>query len=622
MILGHDKALARVDVDLTRLIESRVLVQANSGGGKSWTLRRLLEQTHGQVQQIVLDVEDEFFTLREGFDYVLAGPGGDCPADVKSAALLARRLLELGVSAIINLFDLPHDDRFQFVKVFLNAMTNAPRELWHPVMVVLDEAHVFAPEVDHPVSKAAVIDLMTRGRKRGFCGVLATQRIAKLSKDAAAEANNKLIGRCSIDVDMARAAKELGFRGDKIESLKTMKPGRFYAFGPAISDEVIEVAIGEVITTHPRAGQRGAPVAPPRKAVKEILGKLADLPREAEAEASTVADLQETVRALRKQLDGLGDGERAALETNLAQARRDHDIVATMGRTRIAELEEKLVAIQGQRDAAGHIPNELVAIAKRLMALTAPLAERYQVSAPAPAIEPRPVVPRERQRCPSCHGSTVVESSGNWRPHKRPGTSVNCEMSRMPYSGPVTSSVGDTVYLARDQPLVIKNIGSHPVTDARAGKGERAFLAALVHLARPLDVGQLATLAGYSARSSTVRGIMADLRKHGFIAEDDGDQITISRDGANAVNGERPLRPDALIGLWADRLKSTGKGLLALANAYPARVTQAQLAEALGCSLTSSTWRGHLAKLRKNGLLAPTPAGWFAASPSLFLTGS
>jgi hypothetical protein len=33
-------------VDLDRLIESRLLVQANSGGGKSTLIRYLLEQTH------------------------------------------------------------------------------------------------------------------------------------------------------------------------------------------------------------------------------------------------------------------------------------------------------------------------------------------------------------------------------------------------------------------------------------------------------------------------------------------------------------------------------------------------------------------------------------------------
>lgn len=187
------KATDRVMLDIDRLVASRLLIQANSGAGKSWLIRRLLEQTHGLIQQIVLDVEDEFYTLREHYDYILAGrTGGDCPADVKSAPLLARRLLELNVSAIIGLAELKKPDRAKFVKLFLEALIGAPRELWGPRLVVLDESQLFAPEKGHAESAPAVIDLMTRGRKRGLCGVLATTRISKLDKDAAAEANNKL----------------------------------------------------------------------------------------------------------------------------------------------------------------------------------------------------------------------------------------------------------------------------------------------------------------------------------------------------------------------------------------------------------------------------------------------
>ena len=68
---------ATIALDLERLIETRLLVQAMSGGGKSWAIRRLCEQSYGQVQQIVLDLEGEFPTLRERFpDYVIASKGG------------------------------------------------------------------------------------------------------------------------------------------------------------------------------------------------------------------------------------------------------------------------------------------------------------------------------------------------------------------------------------------------------------------------------------------------------------------------------------------------------------------------------------------------------------------
>ncbi len=87
----------RAPCSLEVLTDTRLLVQANSGGGKSWLLRRILEQTHGRIQQLVIDPEGEFSTLRETGDYVLAArQHGDTVADPRSAKLMAERLLELG----------------------------------------------------------------------------------------------------------------------------------------------------------------------------------------------------------------------------------------------------------------------------------------------------------------------------------------------------------------------------------------------------------------------------------------------------------------------------------------------------------------------------------------------
>src|SRR4051812_15138051 len=42
-----------VSLDLGKLMEGRLLIQGASGAGKSWTMRRLLEQSAGRIQQIV-----------------------------------------------------------------------------------------------------------------------------------------------------------------------------------------------------------------------------------------------------------------------------------------------------------------------------------------------------------------------------------------------------------------------------------------------------------------------------------------------------------------------------------------------------------------------------------------
>ena len=47
-------------IDLAELLATRLLVQGNSGSGKSHLLRRLLEQSAPLVQQAIIDTEGDF----------------------------------------------------------------------------------------------------------------------------------------------------------------------------------------------------------------------------------------------------------------------------------------------------------------------------------------------------------------------------------------------------------------------------------------------------------------------------------------------------------------------------------------------------------------------------------
>lgn len=313
-----------VTIDLPRLLETRMLVQANSGGGKSYCIRRILEQTAGHVQQLVIDPEGEFATLREKHDYVIAAPhDGDALAHPKTAQLLARRLLETGVSAILDIYDLKAHERQAFVRLFCEALVNAPKTLWQPCLVVLDEAHVFCPESTKAEAAGAVIDLATRGRKRGFALVAATQRLAKLNKDAAAELLNKLVGRTGLDVDVKRAADELGMTAKTaMEELRPLDPGQFFAFGPALSTTVRRLQVGKVQTTHPKAGDRTLRAPPkPTAAIKAVLPKLADLPKESETEARTVDELKRELTKVRRELTQTSRGKLSAQDVREAEER-------------------------------------------------------------------------------------------------------------------------------------------------------------------------------------------------------------------------------------------------------------------------------------------------------------
>lgn len=296
-----------VYLDLVKLIATKLFIYANSGFGKSWLLRWFLEQTFSQIQQIIIDPEGEFSTLREKFDYVLIGKGPDfdIQADPRSAALLAHRLLEEKVSAIIDLYELEPDQRDAFVANFARALVNVPKNLQHPYLFVVDEAQDFAPEKGNTLSAGPLHSLAKKGRKRGCCPVFATQRVSDFSKAVIAACNNKLIGQASLDIDMKRCASELGFSTkDQMMALRDLDPGEFYAFGPAISKIVQKVKIGAVRTTHPDSSKMGSKigtkVVPASAKVKKALAALADLPQQAAEEAKTIGELRVKVRELER----------------------------------------------------------------------------------------------------------------------------------------------------------------------------------------------------------------------------------------------------------------------------------------------------------------------------------
>src|SRR6185437_11722928 len=226
-----------VSIDLDVLLRTRLLVQANSGKGKSWLLRRLAEQLFGKVQVIIIDPEGEFSTLREKYGYVLVGKGGETPADPRSAAIVAHKLLELKASAVCDLYEMKAAARHEWVQRFLDAMIDAPKNLWHPCLVIVDEAHVYCPEkgAGESIAAEAMIGLATRGRKRGFSCAFATQRLGKLRKDAAAELLNIMIGGTFIDIDRKRAADALGVYGhdqkEFFDEIRMLERGNFFALG-------------------------------------------------------------------------------------------------------------------------------------------------------------------------------------------------------------------------------------------------------------------------------------------------------------------------------------------------------------------------------------------------------
>lgn len=307
----------QVWIDADALIDGRLLDTASTGGGKSYNIRVIIERTHTLCQQILIDKEGEYPTLRELKDnnFVLAGIGetADIQIGVKqpdnkvvlykgiAEALVRHVVFELEASLIIDIFELSGDQQYDFVTAFVNAFDAIPKERWGiNRLLVLDEGHKFAAqEIRKGEARAynslqAVKSVAEHGRKRGESLLLATQRLAKMNKDVAAECENKIVGRTNDSDDRKRAAEELGNK-KLADSLRTLQKGHCYVVGSAfkfddgsIVTDAIEVIVDEAVTTHLGRGKRVAKYIPPKSAsVAKMLEQLTGLQKVAEEDLTT-----------------------------------------------------------------------------------------------------------------------------------------------------------------------------------------------------------------------------------------------------------------------------------------------------------------------------------------------
>lgn len=272
--MGVTQAGTPALLDLEELLATRLLVQGNSGSGKSHLLRRLLEQSAQWVQQAVVDPEGDFVTLADRFGHVVV----DASRSENDLTRIAARVRQHRVSVVLNLEGLDAEMQMRCAAAFLGGLFDAERDYWYPMLVVVDEAQLFAPaaagEVSdeaRKVSLGAMTNLMCRGRKRGLAGVIATQRLAKLAKNVAAEASNFLMGRTFLDIDMARAADLLGMDRRQAEMFRDLARGHFVALGPALSRRPLPVTIGPVETQARSSSPKLTPLPEAPQDARELI---------------------------------------------------------------------------------------------------------------------------------------------------------------------------------------------------------------------------------------------------------------------------------------------------------------------------------------------------------------
>src|SRR5258706_11015433 len=142
--MGHTTAGAPATLDLEELLATRLLVQGNSGSGKSHLLRRLLEQSAPWVQQTIIDPEGDFVALTDRFGHLLIDAEDHTERGLQVAGERARIHR---VSTVLNLEGLDAENQMRRAAAFLGGLFEVARDHCNPMLGWADAGQPFSAAV-------------------------------------------------------------------------------------------------------------------------------------------------------------------------------------------------------------------------------------------------------------------------------------------------------------------------------------------------------------------------------------------------------------------------------------------------------------------------------------------
>lgn len=562
---------APVKLDIPTLLDTRMIVCANSGGGKSWLFRLIAERTGKRVPTWVIDPEGEYASLRERLELAVVGGNGEIPLTVNSAALTARRLYESGVGAVFDLSDLDLDAKRAAVDRLLTETLRVAKHPAHPLFVFVDEAHQLCPQVGQVESSDAIKRMMDTGRKREICGLLATQRVTKLHNDAIGEARNVAIGLTVLGADQERAGDLLGMNKQQRAGLAGLGKGEFYLYGPAVlAPGVSFFKSDQVETTHPQPGKRHLIEVPPASdAIKKLLGQLGDLPAQAQEESNALAAAQKEVIRLQHELTARPTQVRTAppqVEIRIVEKPvlngEVHDLRAAVG-----TLQATLAPLQQLPDLLQPVSGALAAILRKVE-----IVEQAQ----------RAHVPTERN------------------------ASLRVAPAVVPAAPRVSADTQTADGLTAPQQRILDVLSEFEALGIRMP-----------------DKSNVAVFADVSPKSSGYQNNLGRLRTLGYVDYPGSGRLMLTDAGRAAANPAGHIRSLAdLHEAWYAKLpRPQSKILQQVIAAYPHPVGKNNLAELAGQSATSSGYQNNLGALRSLGLIDYPRSGFVVATALLFPEG-
>lgn len=180
------------------VVTEATAIVATRGAGKTSTSVVLIEEASAAgVQAVVFDRTGVYWGLQSSADgqspglpiYVLGGAHHDVPLEYTAGSMIADLVVDSGHSFVLDLSDFSKAHATRFAADFLVRIYDRKARSRTTTLMVMDEAHFYAPQTPRGGFKGdgarlmgAMEDVVGLGRSRGLGVVLTTQRTQALNK--------------------------------------------------------------------------------------------------------------------------------------------------------------------------------------------------------------------------------------------------------------------------------------------------------------------------------------------------------------------------------------------------------------------------------------------------------
>jgi len=559
-------AMVKLAADLQLPIDvvtEAIAVLGRRGKGKTHTAAVIVENVvRAGAPVCVIDTVGVWWGLRSSKTgkgpglpiVVFGGRHGDLPLEESSGKILAQLIVDRRISAVIDTSELSKGAARRFLTEFLVEVYHRNRQ---PFLFVFDEADELAPQkpyADGARLLGAMEDFVRRGRARGLGCMLVTQRPAVLNKDVLTQVEVLIAHGFTGPRDVAAIDEWIRLHADETEardvksSLASLPTGTAWVWSPSWLGILKKVKVSPRRTFDSSATPKFGAVS---TATPQARAKI-DLDELAAALAQTVERAAaEDPRQLRKRI--------AELEVQLQAAKRPTPQVQEV---------VKEVPVEVPVPVLGDDDRQRVALAAQQLTdlgdLVAALKET--ITAIGSELPPR----------------TTPGSSS--RPAPRPKTLA-----------PVVAPQAPVVAVPAAQPAARSTSTS---TLSTLGKADRAILAVLATYG-PRTHRQIALQSGYSGKGGGFNNALSKLRSSGRIIGG-RDRIEITQPGIEDLGDFEPLpQGQALVDHWMGALGKAERSILAvLVDAWPASLSNAEIAERTGYEASGGGFNNALGRLR------------------------